>query len=256
MKPTFQFTLLLISLASLSSGKLVVIDLDNQEDLRALERELYPKQVLNEQAHFGEREVGWSPSRLLASNPEAKHLFIVFENRENKNALALETQRHRLALTQAKNPKAAIIRSLVMQKVSVGHQLSVTSDKPAYLAVDLAKGTFREHKGKLGIKDLDKFVKQVENGTLNVVRKLRPPTRRLLVKEDRKLRPPTRRLLAKEFRKHRPPVRLLVKEDRKLRAPFKILPKKGDGKVGRKLRPSRRLRTKNGNAKVDRKLKP
>lgn len=107
------------------------------------------------------------------TSPNAKHLFIVFENSIQKNALALETQRHRLRYAQAKNPKAAIIRSLVMGKVSVGHALNVTSDRPAYLAVDLVKGTFREHKGKLGLKDLDKFVKLVENGTLNVVRKLR-----------------------------------------------------------------------------------
>ena len=99
---------------------------------------------------------------------------MVFEDSTQKNALALETQRHRLATAQAKNPKARIINSQLMGKVPVGHSLSVTSDKPAFLAVDLAKGTFREHKGKLGIKDLDKFVKLVENGTLNVVRKLEP----------------------------------------------------------------------------------
>lgn len=82
--------------------------------------------------------------------------------------------RHRLAYAQAKNPKAAILNVNVMTKVPVGHSLTVTSDKPAFLAVDMKNMTFREHKGKLSQIELDKFVRQVQNGKLNVVRKLKP----------------------------------------------------------------------------------
>ena len=80
--------------------------------------------------------------------------------------------RHRLAFAQAKNPKANIVSADVMSKVSVGHNLSVTSDKPTFMAIDTTKGTFREHKGKLTNTELDKFVRQVESGHLNMVRKL------------------------------------------------------------------------------------
>ena len=105
---------------------------------------------------------------------DTKHLFIVFENRKNRNALTQETMRHRFAFAQAKNPNARMLRVAMNTKIPVGHGLTVTSDKPAFLAVDIKKGTFREHKGKLSNLELDKFVRQVENGKLNVVRKLQP----------------------------------------------------------------------------------
>ena len=100
-------------------------------------------------------------------------LFVVFEQQQKKkNLLVKETSRHRLAYAQAKNPKANIIRADVMAKVAVGHNMSVTSDKPTFMAIDTAKGTFREHKGKLTNTELNKFVRQVQSGHLNVVRKL------------------------------------------------------------------------------------
>ena len=99
---------------------------------------------------------------------------MVFENTKEKNALKKETMRHRLAYAQAKNPKASIINVNVMTKVPVSHSLTVTSDKPAFLVVNIDKKTYREHKGALSQIELDKFVRQVGNGKLNVVRKLEP----------------------------------------------------------------------------------
>ena len=56
--------------------------------------------------------------------------------------------------------------------VRTQHGLKVSSDVPAFMAVDSQQNTFRLHKGKLTRTELDKFVRQVESGTLNVVRKL------------------------------------------------------------------------------------
>ena len=100
-------------------------------------------------------------------------LFVVFEDdKQKKNLLAQETSRHRLAYAQAKNPRSMIVSADVMAQVSVGHSLKVTSDRPTYMAIDTMKGTFREHKGKLSNVELDKFVREVESGHLNIVRKL------------------------------------------------------------------------------------
>ena len=80
--------------------------------------------------------------------------------------------RHRLAYAQAKNPKANIVIADIMTKVSVGHNLKVTSDRPTFMTIDTVKGTFHEQKGKLTNTELDKFIRQVESGHLNIVRKL------------------------------------------------------------------------------------
>ena len=96
----------------------------------------------------------------------------MFEEAQKKNLLAKETLRHRLAYAQAKNPKAMIVSADVMSHVTVGHNLKVTSDKPTFMAINLQNGTYREHKGKLTNIELDKFVRQVESGHLNIVHKL------------------------------------------------------------------------------------
>ena len=99
-------------------------------------------------------------------------MFVVFEDQKNKNALTQETMRHRLAYAHAKNSKLQIIRRDLNSTVQVGRELYLTSDQPKFVVVDLQKGTFREHKGKMSQIDLDKFVKNVESRKLNIVRKL------------------------------------------------------------------------------------
>ena len=116
---------------------------------------------------------GWLSAFKSKDSDDSRILFVVFEDEaQKKNLLSRETFRHRLAYAQAKNPKANIVSAEIMSRVQVGHNLSVTSDKPTFMAINLQKGTFREHKGKLTNVELDKFVRQVESGHLNIVRKL------------------------------------------------------------------------------------
>ena len=98
-------------------------------------------------------------------------LFIVFENQWDQNDLAKEMMRHRLTYTQIKNPGSIIISVNIMSRVSAGNDMTITSDKPTLIAMNLEKGTFREHRGNLSSIEMDKFVRQVESGQLNVVRK-------------------------------------------------------------------------------------
>ena len=90
---------------------------------------------------------------------QSRALFIVFEKQEQKNLLLKENIRHRLAYAQAKHPRSMIIRANVMSAVPVSHGMTVTSDKSTFMAIDLDKKTFREHKGKLSQIELDKFVR-------------------------------------------------------------------------------------------------
>lgn len=116
---------------------------------------------------------GWLSAFKSKDSDDSRILFVVFEDAaQKKNLLSRETLRHRLAYAQAKNPKAMIVSADIMSRVQVGHNLSVTSDKPTFMAINLKNGTFREHKGKLTNVELDKFVRQVESGHLNIVRKL------------------------------------------------------------------------------------